>query len=557
MRKLLFFFLLLFSIEGVALPKISVAPLHHKAIDNSIELTIKSLKESTSFQKLARNKPKNAQATVIKQLQETLKPYGYFEAKIKTLRPWHYAITLNQRVYFNHISLSVTGKDKAALLRLFQKRKLPRLRKGQAFSSKRYQKTKDRLLEVLERHGFIKARFIKSEVTVDLNTHTADVNLIIDPEKRYYFGDIHFSKTVYPVSFLKRYAPWDRHTPFSQEKLLNFEQNLQSTPYFSKISIKPEESEATFIPIDVTLKDAPKQQYLIGGGYGTDTGFRGRAGLLRLFESGNTFQAEAQVSQLEKNLQAQYVIPGYIPYKEQTSINANLFHLDYEVGTSDAALLSIKRLINDKHHQFELGLNGLYEDFQYTDREENHGRFVYPTIRYSKFEVENPLFSKKGYSLTLKALAASKALLSDESVFQGSLDLKAAFWVKQTHTRFFLRGTAGLTDTDNIYNIPLSMQQLLGGANNLDAYQYQSIGPGELLLFGRAEWQQEIKADWFVTASYALGDVYHPQPFAEKRSVGLGVMYASPIGLVKAGVAKALDLTGRPIKLIVSMGPDL
>jgi translocation and assembly module TamA len=557
MRKQVFLLSLLFASTSFALPEISVDNLESKDINHSLQLTIQSLEGSKSFQELTSRRPQQAKKLLVQQLQESLKPYGYFQARVTQVSAWHFAVQLNQRVFFNQISVSVEGNQKAYLMAHFQKNNLPKIKKGEPFSSKRYQKAKDKLLEVCERHGFIKARFAKSQVVVDLTAHTANVNLIIQPGKRYYFGDINFSDTVYPNEFLRRYAPFKKGTPFSQEKLFAFEQNLQSTPYFRKVSILPDEKESVFIPLAVTVSDAPKQQYLFGAGFGTDTGVRGRAGLLRLFENGHTLQTELQLSQRENNLQAQYLIPGEVPYKQQTSFNANIFHTNYESGTSDAGLISINRLRNEKTHQFELSLNALYEDYQYTDRQEKHGFFIYPTGRYSRFKRSDPLFSKEGYSLTVQALAASQSLLSDENLFQTSLDLKTAFWLKQTRTRFFLRGTAGLTETSNIYNIPLSLQQLLGGANNLDAYQYQSIGPGEYLLFGRAEIQQEFKEDWFITTSYAVGDVYRPQPFSEKRSIGVGLMYASPIGLVKAGVAKALDLTGEPLKLIFSMGPDL
>lgn len=556
MRKLLIILISLLFCQSI-LANISIRPTNHKNIDVVLNKQLKMLIQSQPFKKLQNESLDKANHYLETSLANSLKPYGYFEAKVYFQDNNTLAINLNQRVLFGDISVTIIGEGKNKIQNQLKKIHYPKIEKGQAFSSRRYQKTKEKLLSVAEKNGYIKASFSKSQVLVDLAKHRAKVILIFDTDKRYYFGQLNFSKTRYPQNLLNRYAPFKYHSPYNPNQLIDFEQNLQNSPYFNQVNINPIETDKSIIPLTINLQEAPRLQYLYGGGYGTDTGFRGRAGLTKLFENGHTLQTRLQVSQLENTLQSKYTIPGNIPYEEEANIIANIFNTDYAIGRSDATLFALKKLNNKAHYQIDSGLNILYETYQFSDSTPENGLYLYPSLRYSYFSIDNPLFSKNGYSATLKSFATSKDLLSKASAFQTSFEIRFAKWLDSTHTRIFLKGNVSLTETQNIYQIPISLQELLGGSNNLDAYQYQSIGPGKKLVLGRAELQQETVKDWFITTHYGIGDVYHPGPFSEKRSVGVGLMYASPIGLIKAGVAKGLDLNGRPLRFVFSMGPDL
>jgi len=119
-----------------------------------------------------------------------------------------------------------------------------------------------------------------------------------------------------------------------------------------------------------------------------------------------------------------------------------------------------------------------------------------------------------------------------------------------------------MTQISNIDNLPLSLAMLLGGADNLKAYSYNSIGPGKILSFLSMEVQKETFSKWYLIGFLDSGDVYNPSQKLFKYDAGIGLMWVSPVGPIKVGVAQAVDnhfqrIEGRNPKLVINMGPDL
>ncbi|WP_232220671.1 BamA/TamA family outer membrane protein [Legionella tunisiensis] len=164
--------------------------------------------------------------------------------------------------------------------------------------------------------------------------------------------------------------------------------------------------------------------------------------------------------------------------------------------------------------------------------------------------------------MTINGLAASKAILSEVSFAQASINAKAALTLPAIRTRFYFHTIQGVTSISNINELPLSLALLLGGADNLKAYSYNSIGPGKILSYGGLEIQKETVDKWYFTGFLDSGDVYMPSLKGLQNDVGIGLMWVSPIGPIKIGVAQAVDshfnrIKDRKPKFVISMGPDL
>ena len=277
---------------------------------------------------------------------------------------------------------------------------------------------------------------------------------------------------------------------------------------------------------------------------------------------GHKFNAIAQGSFEENALQAQYIIPGFNPVIDNYSLSGGATNLDYNSGHSNALLLSLAQQHVRTDYQRILSINGLNDRYNYTDYNTTIKSLIYPKAIFSWNKTSDPLFSPSGYNVTINGLAATKALLSQVNMAQIAIDAKVAFTVDIIRTRLYLHAIQGATLIDDVNQIPLSIAQLLGGSGNLKGYNYNSLGPGKIISYGGVEIQKETFKKWYLLGFVDGGDVYNPDEKDFKYDVGVGLMWVSPIGPIKIGLAQAIDhnferIQERSPKLVINMGPDL
>jgi translocation and assembly module TamA len=485
---------------------------------------------------------------------DATQPYGYY--KPSTLIAGNrLTISLGPPVYIHQIQLTINGPGRYIYSRMRQK--LP-IDVNDIFNTENYNKTKQMLYDIAEQHGYLRSTMEISEALVDLKSMQVNITIRFDTGPLFHFGTIHFSPTPYDEAFLRRYLNFSSQENYSTEKLLKLNDNLNGSGYFRKVHVNPHIGKALSVPIDIRLKAKPSQYYTFGGGYGTDTGVRGRVGVnfLRVTRQGHTFQALLQGSQKQNALQAAYHIPGRDPVREQFAFNGNIFELRYPVGKSRGALFNAGYLYHSDKTRYTFMLNALNEEYTYTGQQKQSAFYLYPALRILTRKVSHPLFSKSGFNIEFKGQGATKDIKANEDYLQGVWNGKAAIWLP-THTRLFGRVTLGATKVANLFQVPLSLQLLAGGSDTIRGYSYQSIGPGRKEIVYSGEVQQEVYHNWFITGFYDRGDVYDPTPLQYKNAVGAGLMWVSPVGPIRVSFARALDLADKPFKLVINMGPDL
>ncbi len=278
--------------------------------------------------------------------------------------------------------------------------------------------------------------------------------------------------------------------------------------------------------------------------------------------SGHKFNAIAQGSFQQNTIQGQYLVPGKNPVNDSWSFNGGLTNLMYSAGQSNSVLFGVGQQHVVTNFQRTLSLNGLNERYNYSGFTTTEESLFFPKAAFNWNNVTNKLFSPSGYNVSLTGLVANKALLSQVNLAQATLDAKAAITIEQIRTRFFFHGIQGLTRVSDIYQVPLSLAQLLGGAENLKAYSYNSIGPGRTMSYAGAEIQKELINKFYLVGFYDCGAVYNPTSRNTLYDAGLGLMWVSPVGPIKIEVAQAIDQNWQRMpdhspKLVINMGPDL
>lgn len=518
---------------------------------------------------LAANKPVGASSNeeLTRHIEKAMYPYGFFKPEIQiTRRDNHYvsiAISPGPKLLINSLSITIigVGENNPEIMKTL--RTLP-IAKGDPLNSIKYEEAKQSLLDVAESQGYLHASFDKAEILINKANYTSAITLVFNTGMQYYFGQVRFNPTYIAPELLRRYIPFQYDAPYSTNQILAFNDALSGSGYFKSVSVKPMENGSKSIPIDVYLKKKARINYSLGVGYGTDTGPRGQAGMhiVPVNRWGHKFNAIALGSFNENTIKTQYIIPGRNPLVDQYEINSSLSTLSYDAGYSNSLLVSFAQRHNLPNFQRNLSINNLYERFNYSYQPKEESFSFFPKARLTWLQRSEQLFSPNGYKIAVTGFVANKALLSQINFSQTSVDAKAALTLESLRTRFYFHTILGITQVRNIDEFPLSLALLLGGSDNLKGYEYNSIGPGKIAQYGGLEIQKEIKPKWYLIGFYDIGDVFKPDFKSMKTDVGLAVMWVSPIGPIKIGLAEPIDnhyhrLSNRNPRLVINMGPDL
>lgn len=498
------------------------------------------------------------------QIAQAMQPYGYFKPQISLSRqPLQIKIHPGPQMLISNLHLSLKGEGvrnveiKKAIAHLA-------IAKGEPFNSANYEDAKRSLITAAERQGYLHSSFDKAEVLIDTVSYSVRINLSFNTGRQYYFGQVQFDPSYLSPDLLRRYLPFRYGEPYSADQMITLNNQLADSGYFRSIAIKPQSSSKTgYIPLNIHLQPANRTRYSVGAGYGTDTGIRGRLGyhLVPVNAAGHKLNTFAIASFGQSKVQAEYIIPGKNPVTDEYPITGNLSILDYKAGYSKSALVSFAQHHSLSQYQRTLSINGLYEGYHYQGRPSEENFTFFPKASLTWLKTEDKLFAPSGYSLTVSGLGASKLLASPVNFAQGSLNAKAALTIPEIRTRFYFHTLQAVTQMKDIHRLPLSLAPLLGGAENLKAYRFNSIGPGKILSYGGIEIQKEFIKKWYFLGFLDSGDVYLPKRRDLKNDLGLGLMWVSPIGPIKMGIAQGLDShfnrQEKTPRFVMSMGPDL
>ncbi|WP_115707143.1 autotransporter assembly complex protein TamA [Legionella sainthelensi] len=500
------------------------------------------------------------------QVLQAIQPFGYFKADVIIQRPntQNLMITIHPgpqiMIATVRIELKGEGTQNPALREVVKNVPLVR---GTPLFTEQYEQTKLKLIDTAENQGYLHARFQKSEILIDEENYTAEITLILDTGQLYYFGQVQFDPTYINPKLLHRFVPFHPGQAYSADQILKLNNELSNSGYFSSVLVKPKISENSSVPIQIHTEPVSKYSYTLGGGYGTDTGVRGRAALhvIPVNRQGHKFNLLAQGSFVQNALQAQYVIPGQNPVTDQYTLTGNFSNLNYSAGYSNSFLVSLAQQHRVKNYQRTLSLNSLYEGFHYALQHDTKQFLLYPKATLTFSKTKDLLFSPSGYNITINGLAANKIALSTINYAQTSLDAKAAIRIEPWRLRLYGHAIQGFIAINNIEQQPLSLALLLGGTDNLKAFSFNSIGPSRIISYAGFEVQKETKKNWYLVAFYDAGAIYNPNPLKSYYDAGGGLMWVSPIGPIKVGLAQAinhrLQRDSNSPRLVISMGPDL
>lgn len=555
---------------------VEVSGVDDKARDNV--LAFLSIQQYRDKKDLSETMIRRMHARAPAEIRRALMVFGYYQPEISarldaTPDGWqaHYAIEPGPPVRVNDISVKILADPQVQ--RMFEDIiQEPPLKRGERLNHGEYSRLKNALMNRATQRGFLQAEFRVQRLAVNTETLKADITLELEPGPRFYFGDITIHQEILDDDFVRRYLDFETGDPLNYEKLIGLQFALTDSEYYSTVQVEAQREQAGpdhFVPVEVNAVANERTRYNAGLGYGTDTGARITLGFQRRYVNtrGHRLAAEVRLSEVEDTYSMRYTIPLEDPARESFQLFAGTLRADRGDTESYRVVLGASRVRTLGDWEQTLYLRGEREDSRVPTGEFRTESLI-PGASWLKTDADDLFYTRDGYKLYFDVHGSHPSLGSTTDYVQGRFLGKVIFPFGD-RWRLLLRGEAGATTSSKASRLPVSQRFFAGGDYSVRGYDYNSLGPpdendkvvgGQYLLTSSAEIEYRFADSWAVVAFTDAGNAMNDLNADLKRSVGIGLRWISPVGVVRVDLAHPLNADVNPpggVELHISVGPDL
>ncbi len=367
-------------------------------------------------------------ARAAEQIRQALQPLGFYAPQIKSeLKSngdgWlaQYIIDPGVAVKLRNVDIRVDGEGLQNEHFQLALKKIT-LKTGDTLRHDLYESAKSLLQDTALRYGYLDAHFVSRELRVNAAALWADIDLHYETGPRYRLGRVDIEQDILRPDFIQRYLPFESGQPYDRQLLVELENALVDSNYFSDVEVEllKEQAEDNVVPIRVTTTPRKPQQYSAGLGYGTDTGPRLNLGFdwRRVNTRGHRAGAAFTLSDVKKSLSAQYQIPIADVRKDTLSFGASTLEEDAGDGVSEERELGVTHTTSWRGWRRSLYLT-LGQNISRFENDEQRFDLVIPGVTLTRTRSDNPIYPRNSFGLSLDVHGAHSKLLSDASFLQG------------------------------------------------------------------------------------------------------------------------------------------
>jgi translocation and assembly module TamA len=518
-------------------------------------------------------------AQAAQEIERALEPFGYYEPKIEGSFESveaggyrvHFQIRPGQAVEVTRRTIELPDEVRKlapveAALNEFEPSR------GERLDHQAYERSKQRLTTALRAVGYLDADASVQRVAVDTAQGSAEINLSWELGPRYRLGFVEFSDAQFSDRFLSGYVPWKPRDHYSTEALLTLQQRLSQTGYFQTVAVEPalERRADGVVPVQVVLTPNERNLYRAGVYYSTDYGVGGRLGYERrwLNRRGHTLDTNFEYSQRLQDYSVTYEIPRPSPEDKRYTFGAG-----YRDETSDTARSrSLRIAAAESRKEWKgftrtLGLQYLDGDFE-IGGELGSSALLFFEGTLGRKHYDDLAFPRDGYSIDYGLRLAPESPLTDTNLAQAWVHHKRLLRQGSDHSRFILRARLGAMSVGDFDELPPELRFFAGRDRSIRGFDHQAIGElneqgqvigGKYLVIAGAEYEYYLpkRENWGAAVFTDAGDAF-THDFRENVSVGVGLRWRSPIGMVRVDVAKPVTTRfDDGVRLHITIGPDL
>ncbi len=485
-----------------------------------------------------------------RQIEDLLATEGYFTPDIRIAggvgEKLKLAVDPGPRATVSAVAIefrgAVAGEGEAAKDRRRALTEGWRLPAGRPFRQQDWDAAKQDILRQLLVRDYAAATIADSRAEVDPENASAVLRVVYDSGPAFVLGPLEVSGLdSHSAELVERYNTLSPGEPYDQQRLLDLQTRLQSTPYFVAVvvDVDPDPARADAAPVRVQLREARTKRVGFGVGLSSNTGARGEL----TFRHSNFLDRAwtlASGLRIEQKRQFGYadvhLPPTARDYRDSFGVLGEATDIQGLV-TRRAGVGAVRTRVRGRvETRFSLG-------YQQEEREPENGLSSTSTAltlnaSWTYRAIDNLLDPRDGYVLNLQLGGASEALLSDQSFVRAYGRYQHYFPVLE-HDALILRTELGLTAAPSREGIPEDFLFRTGGAQSVRGYEYQGLGvrEGDAVVGGRklavasAEYVHWFNRQWGGAAFYDIGNAWDGSDDARLFvGYGLGARWRSPAG---------------------------
>ncbi len=503
------------------------------------------------------------------QARALLETEGYFNAQVQVTRGvgangmplLRVLVTVGARTLVEQVTIDVVGPlqtsavagDAQAQEELARLRRQWLLPKGQPFRQPAWSIAKNTTLANLRAEGYPGAEWKNTNAQVDATSQSARLALVADSGPLYRLGALKIEGIQrHEETTVRRLADFGAGTPYSEKRLLDFQERLQRLGLFegASVEIDPDPANAEAAEVLVRVKELPLQQATIGVGYSANTGPRLTLEhtTRRLFDkpwiARNKFEIGPDLKSWQGDLTS-HPLDGQ--YRNLLAGNAERLRSANEVRTSWNARIG--------RTQDTPRIERLYfVEYAVARLDNAAGRATNKALSYNYHwvwrDVDSVLLPTQGSTYSAQgALGYARSSNQDNGPF--SRVYGRATWYRPLGAAWYatLRAEAGqLFAADNV-GVPDTLLFRAGGDESVRGYAYRTLGPtrngalasGRVLLTGSAEVARPISerrpAFWWAVFVDAGNAADRWSALRPALGYGVGLRWRSPVGPLRLDLA--------------------
>ncbi|MDB5774428.1 MAG: hypothetical protein JWP38_561 [Herbaspirillum sp.] len=430
---------------------------------------------------------------------------------------------------------------------------------GQPFRQQDWAAAKDQALQTLQKTRYAAARLLTSQARILADQQDAQLSAHYDSGPGFTLGELQISGLKrYPASIIRNVNPLTPGEPYSVERLLALQRQIQNTPYFNNVivGIDDDPAHADRAPVKVQVSEFPAQRVRAGVGYSTDTGaqLEGRYSHYNVFDRAWTFDSQLK---LEQKRQYGLLELGMPPDTKSfvNSVNLSRDRTTLEGVDLRSVRVGMKRARSRENYDTAYTLDYYSDQLQ----QENgatlppdtitapgvHHALV-PGFSWARRDVDNPIFPRNGHLLSVQAGFAIKGLLTDQTFTRFTGRYRRYVPIAKRDLMIFRTELGAVFTKGSSSQVPASLLFRAGGGDSVRGYSYQSIGneqngivyPDRYLVTASAEYQHWLNQQWGGAVFYDVGTAADSWSSRQLfTGIGFGVRWRSPVGVVNADLA--------------------
>nr|WP_275975031.1 autotransporter assembly complex family protein [Shewanella gaetbuli] len=543
---------------------------------------------------------------------EALKSMGFYQATVDTnvleseSKPWQLNISVKpgDPVTLQWVDINFDGEmlEDAAFRNWLDSLTI---KPGDVLHHGVYESIKSQLLTLALARGYFDGQFSRSEIVINRDKNTAQINLHFQSGQRYRLGDVNFEGHTLNENIVQALVPFEKQTPYSTSQLGRLNRNLIDTGYFSNIKVLPQTDELTesMVPVKVELSSKPSHSLEVGAGIdmgnssenAIDPRIRVTWRTPQINRFGHKQETTAEWAPDRPKLLTTYTIPMSHPLDDQLKLRVGLLRDKYGVtqdyNAEDKKFENTGQLESEKYligllrqkrtqnnWLFGYSLEVMKENYNQLDVDYSPDFLLFGVGLSKTIRGDNTLDPKSGFRQTYTVEYADPYLGSTIRLARLQAKLKWIDTFFDKH-RFVTRLDLGanIAKNENIPYIAPSLRYFAGGDQSIRGYRYQELGPyidyenseggvsrqvigGRYLLVGSIEYQYYLTPSWRLGTFVDAGNAFDTDQFEPLVSVGGGVHWISPIGPIKLDVGfglKETETVNRSFRFHLTMGTDL